>query len=89
MVLPSLVEDDGTVLFQSMAIMEYLEEVYPEPPLLPTDPKGRARVRALSLLTVADSHPLITPRVRNYVQTAFGLTDEGRSNWVRRWFGGW
>ena len=54
MVIPALVEDDGNVLFQSMAIMEYLNEVYPEPPLLPADPRGRARVRALSLITVAD-----------------------------------
>ena len=45
MVLPSLVEDDGNVLYQSLAIMEYLDEVYPEPPLLPADPRGRARVR--------------------------------------------
>src|SRR5262245_16733796 len=55
MVIPSLVLDDGTVLYQSMAILEYLNEVHPEPPLLPADPKGRARVRGLSLITVADS----------------------------------
>ena len=67
MVIPSLVEDDGNVLYQSMAIMEYLNEVYPEPPLLPADARGRARVRALSLITVADSHPLIVPRVRNHL----------------------
>jgi maleylacetoacetate isomerase len=86
MVIPSLVEDDGNVLYQSMAIMEYLDEVYPEPPLLPTDPKGRARVRALSLITVADSHPLIVPRVRNYVAAAFNLDEEGKAKWVRHWF---
>jgi maleylacetoacetate isomerase len=86
MVIPSLVTDDGTVLYQSLAILEYLNEVYPEPPLLPEDPAGRARVRALSLITVADSHPLITPRVRNYVAATFGLDDEGKAAWVRRWF---
>jgi maleylacetoacetate isomerase len=86
MVIPSLVTDDGTVLYQSLAILEYLDEVYPEPPLLPADPVGRARVRALSLITVADSHPLITPRVRNYVAATFGLDDEGKAAWVRRWF---
>ena len=86
MVIPALVEDDGNVLFQSMAIMEYLNEIHPEPPLLPSDPRGRARVRALSLITVADSHPLITPRVRNYVAATFGLDDEGKAAWVRRWF---
>ena len=86
MVIPSLVTDDGAVLFQSMAILEYLDEVHPQPPLLPADPKGRARVRALSLITVADSHPLITPRVRNYVAATFGLDEEGKAAWVRRWF---
>src|SRR5215470_12736491 len=82
MVVPALVEDDGNVLFQSMAIMEYLDEVYPEPPLLPADPRGRARVRSLSLITVADSHPLIVPRVRTHL----GLDDAGRMSWVRHWF---
>lgn len=86
MVIPALIEDDGNVLFQSMAILEYLEEIHPEPPLLPKDPRGRARVRALSLITVADSHPLIVPRVRNYVGKQFGLDDEGKMAWVRHWF---
>jgi maleylacetoacetate isomerase len=85
-VLPSLVLDDGTVLYQSLAILEYLDEVYPEPRLLPADPKGRARVRALSLITAADSHPLITPRVRNYVQATFGVGEQGKADWARHWF---
>ena len=87
MVIPSLVEDDGDILYQSMAILEYLNEVYPEPPLLPADPKGRARVRALSLITVADSHPIIVPRVRNHLAATFNLDDEGKATWVRHWFG--
>ena len=86
MVIPVLVEDDGNVLYQSMAIMEYLNEVHPAPPLLPTDPRGRARVRALSLITVADSHPLIVPRVRNHLGNALGLDDAGKIAWVRHWF---
>ena len=86
MVIPSLVEDDGNVLYQSLAIMEYLDEVYPEPPLLPADPKGRARVRALSLITVADSHPIIVPRVRNHLAASFNLDEEGKAKWVRHWF---
>jgi maleylacetoacetate isomerase len=86
MVIPSLVENDGTVLYQSMAILEYLDEVYPEPPLLPADPKGRARVRALSLITVADSHPLIVPRVRKHLAAAFNVDEERRIEWVRHWF---
>ena len=86
MVIPSLVEDDGNMLYQSLAIMEYLNEVYPEPPLLPADPKGRARVRALSLITVADSHPIIVPRVRNHLAATFNLDEEGKTKWVRHWF---
>jgi glutathione S-transferase len=57
MVLPVLVEDDGTMLFQSLAIIEYLEEKYPEPPLLPADALGRARVRALALMVACEGHP--------------------------------
>jgi maleylacetoacetate isomerase len=86
MVLPSLVLDDGSVLTQSMAILEYLNEVYPEPPLLPGDPKGRARVRALSMITVADAHPLIVPRVRNHLAAAYGLDEAGKASWARHWF---
>jgi maleylacetoacetate isomerase len=86
MAIPALVEDDGNVLFQSMAIMEYLDEIHPEPPLLPADPRGRARVRALSLITVADSHPLIVPRVRTHLSATFNLDDAGRMSWARHWF---
>jgi len=86
MVLPALVEDDGNVLFQSMAIMEYLDEIHPEPPLLPSDPRGRARVRSLSLITVADSHPLIVPRVRTHLGATFNLDDAGKMSWARHWF---
>jgi maleylacetoacetate isomerase len=87
MAIPALVEDDGNVLYQSLAILEYLDEVHPSPPLLPSDPRGRARVRALSLITVADSHPLIVPRVRNHLAATFGLDDAGRLAWVQHWFG--
>src|SRR5439155_303480 len=67
MALPALVEDDGTTLFQSLAILEYLEEKYPAPPLLPADAAGRARVRALALMVACEGHPLLTPRVRRYL----------------------
>jgi maleylacetoacetate isomerase len=86
MVIPALVEDDGNVLYQSMAILEYINEIHPEPPLLPPDPRGRARARALALITVADSHPLIVPRVRNHLGTTYGLDDAGKMTWVRHWF---
>jgi maleylacetoacetate isomerase/maleylpyruvate isomerase len=67
MALPALVEDDGTTLFQSLAILEYLDEKYPAPPLLPSDPAGRARVRALALMVACEGQPLLTPRVRRYL----------------------
>jgi maleylacetoacetate isomerase len=86
MVIPALVEDDGNVLFQSLAILEYLNEIHPEPPLLPPDPRARARVRALSLIAVADSHPLIVPRVRNHLAATFNVGEEGKLAWVRHWF---
>jgi maleylacetoacetate isomerase len=63
-VVPSVIIDDGPPLTQSLAILEYLEEIYPSPPLLPTDPRGRARVRAIALLWAADHHPLIVPEGR-------------------------
>ena len=86
MVIPSLVEDDGNMLYQSIAIMEYLDETHPNPPLLPKDPRGRARVRALSLITVADTHPLIVPRVRNRVDALYKVGEQGKIEWVKHWF---
>src|SRR5262245_18410977 len=67
-VVPTLVLDDGSTLFQSMAIIQYLDETHPEPPLLPKDPKGRARVRALAQIVACDCHPLITPLIRTYLE---------------------
>jgi maleylacetoacetate isomerase len=83
--LPVLVDDDGTSLDQSLAIIEYLDERYPEPPLMPTDAAGRARVRALAQMTIADSHPLIVPRVRNHLAAAFGATTEQVNAWGLHW----
>ncbi|WP_316169355.1 glutathione S-transferase N-terminal domain-containing protein [Bradyrhizobium sp. SZCCHNRI1058] len=64
MALPALVLDDGTVLTQSLAILEYLDEACPGAALLPADAKGRARVRALAAMIACDAHPLTTPRVQ-------------------------
>ena len=84
--IPSLVLDDGgPPLFQSMAIMEYLEEVYPQPPLLPNDARGRARVRGLSQIVVSDAHPLSVPRIRNYLTKTLKVNEDQMNEWVRHW----
>jgi maleylacetoacetate isomerase len=85
MALPALVEDDGTTLFQSIAIIEYLDETHPEPPLLPANPRGRARVRGLALMVACEGHPLLVPRVRRYLDRELNLRDEQQTAWRRHW----
>src|SRR5499425_9058 len=68
--VPALALDDGEVLLQSLAIVEYLEEVYPDPPLLPKDPIGRAHVRAVAQIIACDIHPLNNTSPLSYLRTA-------------------
>jgi maleylacetoacetate isomerase len=83
--VPTLVLDDGQVLTQSLAIMEYLEETHPEPPLLPKNPVGRARVRALALISTADIHPIQNLRVMAYLREKYGQAEESTFAWSRHW----
>jgi maleylacetoacetate isomerase len=85
MLIPAIIEDSHPVMFQSMAIMEYLEETHPQPALLPRDPRGRARVRGLSQICVSDAHPMSVPRVRNYLLQNLKLDNDIMLNWVRHW----
>jgi maleylacetoacetate isomerase len=84
--VPALIEDGLPPLTQSLAILEYLEECYPSPALLPSDARGRARVRSLASAIAADSHPLIVPRVRRYLMEQEGLDAERWRAWQTQWF---
>ena len=79
--------DDGHVISQSLAIIEYLEETHPEPPLLPHDFIGRAQVRAMALGIACDIHPLNNSRVGMYLRQTLGQGDEAVAEWIRHWIG--
>jgi maleylpyruvate isomerase len=82
--VPTLI--DGEVrLSQSLAILEYLDEVCPEPALLPADPIGRARVRQLAQVVACDIHPIDNLKVLNFLTGELGVSEEGRLTWYRHW----
>jgi maleylacetoacetate isomerase len=83
--VPSLALDDGTVLIQSPAIIEYLEEVYPDPPLLPADPVARARIRAVAAIIGCDIHPLHNVGPLNHLRRDLGRPEEEVGAWIGRW----
>jgi maleylpyruvate isomerase len=78
-------QDDYITLTQSMAILEYLEEVHPQIPLMPKDPAGRARVRELAQIVACDIHPVNNLRVLRYLVRDLGLSDEVKTEWYRHW----
>lgn len=83
--IPALIEAGAPPLTQSSAILEYLDEIAPNPPLLPADPHGRARVRSIAAMLAADTHPLITPRIKRYLME-HGFDDAAWRAWQIQWF---
>ncbi len=82
--VPAL-EDAGKIYVQSLAMMEYLEETYPQPPLLPLGAEHRAYVRAVAQIIACEIHPLNNLRTLRYVKKSYGLDDEGVNAWYRHW----
>ena len=82
--LPTLLAD-GQVLSQSLAIIEYLDETHPQPPLLPREAQARARVRSLSLLVACEIHPLNNLRTLQYLKRSLGQSEEQIATWYRHW----
>jgi maleylacetoacetate isomerase len=85
--IPALIEEGREPLTQSLAILEFLDELQPSPPLLPSDLYGRARVRSIASMCAADTHPLVVPRVKKYLQTTGGFDDTAWRAWQIRWLG--
>jgi maleylacetoacetate isomerase len=85
MLVPTLETDGGELLGQSMAIIEYLDETQPNPPLLPSDPLGRAQVRALAQLIACEIHPLNNLRVLKYLVNELKVEEEAKAAWYRHW----
>ncbi|QMV65425.1 maleylacetoacetate isomerase [Pseudomonas berkeleyensis] len=85
--LPLLVDEEGggVRIAQSLAIIEYLEEIFPLPALLPADPAERAQVRALALHIACDVHPLNNLRVLQYLSSELGVDDKAKNAWYRHW----
>ena len=82
--VPTLI-DSGHAVGQSLAIMEYLDETHPEPALMPRDPLGRARVRALALCVACEIHPLNNLRVLQYLDAKLKVEESAKSDWYRHW----
>jgi maleylacetoacetate isomerase len=85
MVVPTLLDGDGPALVQSLAILEYLDEKYPQSPLMPAGLRARAHVRGLAQMVAMDAHPFIVTRVRRFLEQELHLDEPSRMKWLRHW----
>lgn len=88
--VPYLIDDDNLQkesfsLAQSLAIIEYINDIHPEPPLLPADPRDRALARSIALMIACDIHPLNNPKVLDTLTGNFGISDEQKAQWYCGW----
>lgn len=86
--VPALETDDGAVLTQSLAIIAYLEETFPEPSLMPDGAAARANARAIALTLASEAQPFMNLRIQQYLKTEIGLDDDGVNKWLNQWPGG-
>ncbi|MBB2752344.1 UNVERIFIED_ORG: maleylpyruvate isomerase [Rhizobium aethiopicum] len=85
--VPALLTDDGVLITQSLAIVEYLDEIRPQPPLLPDTAEGRALARSIALGIAAEIHALLPPRIGLHLKTAFQADADAIAAWSRHWVG--
>ncbi|MBA5804050.1 maleylacetoacetate isomerase [Rhizobium changzhiense] len=85
--VPALLTDSGVLITQSLAIVEYLDEIHPEPPLLPGTAEGRALARSIALAIAAEIHALMPPRIGLHLKTAFQADADAIAAWSRHWVG--
>ncbi|GJL95260.1 MAG: maleylacetoacetate isomerase [Hyphococcus sp.] len=86
--VPALETEDGAIIVQSLAIMEYLEEAFPSPSIFPTDAIGRAKARTIATTLASEAQPFMNLRIQNYLKNEAGLDEAALKQWLNQWPGG-